>query len=166
MTDHQTFDPTTAIGRFGVAYVRKVCAHAHVGFSESDPDEDVLAIDADIKYRAASTRVQIKTTTKYSLTDGAEVLSLALEPAWVLKWRENINPAYLILVLVSKGVDSWVAYNGDHTLTNAFALWARIDNIAADADHLAIKRSDRFTVGTVGAWHHALYEGYGEGEAS
>jgi hypothetical protein len=54
--------------RFGVAYVRTICAQAGVAFNETSLDEDVLAIDADVKFREATVGLQIKCTSGLSLS--------------------------------------------------------------------------------------------------
>lgn len=165
MLQHETLGANTAIGRFGAAYVRKICSHAHVGFVENAADEDVLAIDAEIQFAPVSTRIQIKTSTQYSLSKQSGLINMPLKSEWVAKWRDNIHPAYLVLVLLDQEVSSWTVYNDDHTFTNAYALWARVDTLPAEADHLALDRRNRFTPSTVGAWHDYLLGGYGEGSS-
>src|SRR4051812_2064570 len=117
-----TLDPNRAIGRYGVAYVRKVCAHAHIGFDETSPDEDVLALDGQINFSATPVRVQIKTTTQWSLTSARGELLLPIQADWARKWRAQINPTFLIAVLLAKDIDSWSAYESSETRLGAYAL--------------------------------------------
>lgn len=49
--------------RYGVAYLRSVCAQAGVGLSETSADEDVLAIDCDVKFAEGVVGVQVKCTS-------------------------------------------------------------------------------------------------------
>jgi hypothetical protein len=48
-----TLDTNRAKSRFGVAYVRAVCSQAGVGFQETSPDEDVLAVDGNVEFEIA-----------------------------------------------------------------------------------------------------------------
>lgn len=153
---------TDAIGRYGVAYVAKVCAQAHVGFSETGPGQDVLAIDGRLEFAPLDVRVQIKGTTQYSLQRQDGLISFPIEEGWRNKWRQNQGPAYFILVLLEHEVEEWFVYDECTTLAGAYALWARIDNIPADATHLHLDRRQRFTAETVSAWNDDLYAGYGE----
>jgi hypothetical protein len=54
-----TLTPNGAKARFGVAYLRAICSHAGVGFTETSADEDVLAIDGSIEFELGSVRVQV-----------------------------------------------------------------------------------------------------------
>lgn len=166
MPDHKTLPLETAIGRFGVTYVRKVCAQAHVGFSENDPDEDVLAVDGAIALAPALTRVQVKTSTHYSLRANQGTISLKITPAWREKWRVNLHPAYLILVLLERNIGNWFRYGNTDTLAGAYALWTRIDNLPASATHVYLNRTQRFTAQTVRDWSDYLYSGYEEDESA
>ncbi|MEV0803450.1 DUF4365 domain-containing protein [Kribbella sp. NPDC050281] len=163
MLDHQTLNLSAAVGRYAVAYVRKVCSQAHIGFTEPPSGEDVLAIDGWLSYHSFDVRVQIKGSTHYSLQKGHGLISFGIEEKWRQKWRRNGQPTYFILVLMEKEVDQWFQYDPCATLAGAYALWARIDNLDPDATSVALDRAQRFTVQTVGAWHDDLNKGYGEG---
>lgn len=162
MLDYQTLDLPGAVGRYAVAYVRKVCSQAHIGFSESSPGEDVLAIDGRIEFPRLDVRVQIKGSTHYSMQKPEGVISVAIEDKWREKWRRNGQPTYFIFVLMESEVDLWFRYDPSNTLAGAYALWERIDNLAPDATHVTFDRTRRFTVQTVGAWNEDLNKGYGE----
>jgi len=163
MLDHKTLDLSAAVGRYAVAYVRKVCAQAHIGFVETSAGEDVIAVDGLIQYPSADLRVQIKGSTGPSLQVQNGQLSFAVEEAWRKKWRRNGLPTYFIYVLMEHDIAAWFAYNPSDTLAGAYALWARVDDLADDATHVFFDRADRFTAETVGAWFQDLNVGYGGG---
>jgi hypothetical protein len=164
MLDHQTLDLPAAVGRYAVAYVRKVCSQAHIGFSETSPGEDVLAIDGRIEYPVLDVRVQIKGSTHYSMQKQAGTISVEIEEKWRDKWGRNGSPTYFIFVLMESEVDLWFRYDASNTLAGAYALWARIDNLPPEASHVVLDRTQRFTAETVGAWNQYLNKGYGEVE--
>lgn len=165
MLDHSTLDLPAAVGRFAVAYVRKVCAQAHIGFIETAPGEDVLAIDGVIQYPKVDVRVQIKGSTQPSLAPQTGTLSFAIESKWREKWARNGSPTYFIYVLMEREINSWFEYEQTNTLAGAYALWTRIDNLSEMATHVEFDRTQRFTADTVGAWYQAIYTtGYGGGE--
>ncbi|WP_103348897.1 hypothetical protein [Amycolatopsis sp. CA-128772] len=70
-TSVATLDANRAKSRFGVAYVRAVCSQAGVGFQETSPDEDVLAVDGCVEFEIAAARVQIKCTGQFRLKGGS-----------------------------------------------------------------------------------------------
>lgn len=156
-------DYTQAIGRFGVAYVTKVCAHAHIGFDHTSADEDALAVDGAINYPEAALRVQVKATTKYSLSKQTGELTFPIEDAWREKWRINVNPTYLILVLLDGDKVNWLNFEDNRTVAGAYALWSRIDTLPEDATSVTMDRSRRFTTKTVSAWHEDLLSAYRPG---
>lgn len=156
-------DLSGAIGRYGVSYVRKVCAHAHVPFGENSADEDIFALDGDIKYLEGSIRVQIKGTTQWSLKNGRESLYFPIEDEWREKWRRQINPAYLVVVLLARDELDWVRYEEQFTVLNSYALWSRIDGIDEGTTSVELKRTRRFTAETIDDWHSTLISEYGVG---
>lgn len=163
---HQTLDLSAAVGRYAVSYVRKVCAQAHVGFCETSPGEDVLAVDGLIQYPSIDLRVQIKGSTSPSLsvTGPDRTLSFAIgDGSWRYKWQRNGLPTYFIYVLMERDVDRWFTYNHADTIAGAVALWARVDNLADDATHVIFRRSDRFTPDTVDGWYQDVVRDYGGG---
>ncbi|WP_165036505.1 DUF4365 domain-containing protein [Candidatus Protofrankia californiensis] len=103
-------DLSGAIGRYGVSYVRKVCAHAHIPFSENSPDEDIFALDGEIKFIEGSIRVQIKGTTQWTLNGGRSTLAFPVGEDWRKKWRMQHNPAFLIVVLLKREEIDWISY--------------------------------------------------------
>jgi hypothetical protein len=159
---HQTLDLPAAVGRNAVAYVRKVCAQAHIGFNETSAGEDFLAIDGTIEYPEQSVRVQIKGTTTRSLTATGD-LSMLIEDTWRRKWQRNKGATYMIWVLMSRDIDTWFSYQECDTLASSFALWARVDQLPETATHINFDRTVRFTPATIGAWGRQLNEaGFGD----
>lgn len=147
--------------RYGVAYVQNVAAQFGVGFKETSPDEDFLAVDGTLGFRPAEVRVQIKCTTQpFSVTTGE--LRWPVKAAWVEKWRDNIHPAYLIVVRVGQDPALWAEFDQDDvTLHRSAAYWTRIDNIPGQqVSSVAVPRANRFTPETVRDWNNELYGGY------
>ena len=46
--------------RYGIAYILSICAQVCVNLQEMSPDEDVLAVDCDIKFPRGNVSAQIK----------------------------------------------------------------------------------------------------------
>lgn len=76
-----TLTPTGQRARYGVSYVRNICAQAGIGLIETSPDEDVLATDCEVEFKEASVRVQVKCTS--GLTIGGKTKSYSLKPEWL-----------------------------------------------------------------------------------
>lgn len=148
-------------GRYGVAYVQNVCAQFGIAFKETSVDEDFLAVDGTLGFRLAEVRVQIKCTTRpFAVTTGE--LRWPVKQEWVNNWRENLNPAYLIVVQVGQDPALWADFDRDDvTLHRAAAYWTRIDNLPGEhVAGVAVPRANRFTPETVRDWNNALYGGY------
>lgn len=156
-----TLDLSNAIGRFGLAFTRKICAQAHIGFDEGSPGEDMLALDGAIKYAIADVRVQIKATTRWSLSDTGGPLHLPIEPGWAAKWEMQVNPTFLIAVLMDRTISNWSLPAGGGTHLDAHALWARIDGIDPSSTYVELDRKNRFTSSTIAEWGKLLYQSYG-----
>jgi hypothetical protein len=154
-------DVSNAIGRLGVAYVRKVCAHAHIGFTETSPQEDVLGLDGHVDYDAGTVRLQVKATTRWAVAGSRETLRLTLDSGWAEKWSRQKTPAFLVAVLLGRDVSSWVTYDIGETRVAACALWVRIDGTPADATHIDLHRGQRFTVETINDWGSIVYGSVG-----
>ena len=162
MPKHKTLNLSDAVGRYAMAYVRKVCAQAHVGFSETSPGEDVLAIDGRIEYYTVDVRIQVKGSTKYSTHKTAGLIRVAVKDEWRRKWRKNGQPTYFIFVLMERQVAKWFEYFPGTTMAGAVAYWARIDNLPKSATHIVVDRRHRFTKATVRGWGKDIQQGYGE----
>ena len=94
-----TLDSNRAKSRFGIAYVRAICSQAGVGFQESSPDEDVLAIDGCVDFEVAPVRVQVKCTGKFRIK-GGRTATWQIEEPWLRHWVRSAVPVYFVLVIV------------------------------------------------------------------
>ena len=144
--------------RYGVAYVRSICAHAGVSFSETEIDEDVQAIDAEIRFPILSSRIQIKCTSKFSI--GGHSATMELDPKWVKKWSSSIAPIYFIVVIVPKRIPNWVEHLDESTSHKTAAFWARFD-AAVHIDRIQIPKSQRLTVETIHEWNAQISRQFG-----
>lgn len=148
--------------RYGVAYLRAVCAQFGVGVDEVSADEDFNAMDATIALGPVDTRVQVKCTTRRFTTHGQHI-TLPIKERWAEKWRENIVPAYLLLVQVGHDPGEWIDYDV-HYETNHYtsAYWVRVDQLPLPTPpSIQIPFANRFTPETIRDWNAELYRGFG-----
>lgn len=96
-------DDSRRKARYGVAFLRAVCAQAGVPMQETSPDEDVFAVDCTADFAEGPVFVQVKCTSTLALA-GASA-SVALEDKWKERWARRLNPVYLLLVLVPSDVE-------------------------------------------------------------
>lgn len=143
--------------RYGVSYLRSVCAQAGVGFSETSPDEDVLAIDCEVAFAEGSVRVQVKCTS--GLTLAGKTKSWRLKSAWLQKWHQSLVPVYFVLVVVPKNESAWLTHPADGTLHKSAAFWERVPSSVA-ATSISIPKSQRLTVDTLEVWHADFLASY------
>lgn len=141
-------------GRYGVAYLRALCAHAGVGLSETSSDEDVDAIDATLKFGRASAEVQVKCTGGFRVGPGQATLQL--EPGWVEKWSESYHPVFVVLVKVPARVSDWIDSKASSTLHRAVAFGKRFDPAMHTAS-IQFTRGDHMTAETLYDWRDELY---------
>src|SRR6266705_3566406 len=85
--------------RFGAAYVRAVCSQAGVGFQETSPDEDVIAVDGQVDFAVSPARVQIKCTGRFRIS-GGKTATWQAEESWLGNWHQSKIPVYFVLVVV------------------------------------------------------------------
>jgi hypothetical protein len=150
-----------AKARFGVAYVRAVCAQAGVGLSEPSPDEDVLASDAYIAFREAPASVQVKCTSQFRIKGGATATWPA-EVEWREKWKESMLPVYFVLVVVGADRSTWLDHREDATGLSAAAFWVRIDPLS-EARGITVPKSQRLTADTLQEWSSDVKAAFGRG---
>lgn len=147
-------------GRYGVAYLKTLCAQAGYGLNESAPGEDWFAIDCHLAARPGVIRLQVKCTTrKFAGKD--EVLTWPVKPHWRDVWSANVTTIYFIVVQVSSDACSnWVEHTPLRTSHKATAYWVGIDpkNIPTT---LRVAKSSRLTAETFSEWESALLAGYG-----
>lgn len=159
-----TLSPNLRKGRYGIAYFQNVCAQFGVGFDETSPDEDVLAIDGTVQFPALPVRIQVKCTKKAFGQTGS--LSWPVTVEWKAKWSKNFGPAYFVVVLVPNDVPAdWITYDGaDCTMHRSAAYWARIEPDSMGSS-ITIRRTNRLTPDTLGEWNADLLSCFSEGGA-
>ena len=134
----------------GVAYVRNVCAQAGVGFAETSPDEDVIAVDGLVTFRQLEVRVQIKCTSQLALD--AESAAWPVEARWAEKWAESWLPVFLVLVIVDSQEPLWLEHHTDHTRLRVAAYWCQVNDLQARSQTLQVPKSNRLTRETFLGW--------------
>lgn len=152
-------------GRYGVAFLRSLAAHAGVGFMENSPDEDVDAVDAALQFARASVRVQVKCTGTFKVGPGRATLDL--EPGWVEKWSESYEPVYVVLVKVPSVVSDWIEGQSASTVHKAVAFGKLFDPVAHTTS-MQFTEADLLTTEMLYDWRDELYarhEGSREGAA-
>lgn len=156
-----TLSPNAQKGRYGIAYFQNVCAQFGVGFDETSPDEDVLAIDGTVQFPALPIRIQVKCTKK--VFGPRESLSWPVTEEWKTKWARNFGPAYFVVVQVPNDVPGdWINYDGaSTTMHRSTAYWARIDTKSMGSS-ISVQRSDRLTAATLAAWNADLLSCFSE----
>jgi len=160
-----TLSPNARKGRYGIAYFQNVCAQFGVGFDETSPDEDVLAIDGSVQFPALPVRIQVKCTKKSFGSAG--VLSWPVTAEWKTKWSRNIGPAYFVVVQVPTDVPGdWIDYDdADITTHRSTAYWAKIDPTSMGAS-ITINRTNRLTAETLASWNADLLACFSEEDAA
>lgn len=160
-----TLSPNARKGRYGIAYFQNICAQFGVGFDETSPDEDVLAIDGTVQFPILPVRIQVKCTKKGFGSSGH--LSWPVSEEWKTKWARNFGPAYFVVVQVpSDTPGDWIQYDlADSTTHRSTAYWARIDPSSMGSS-ITIQRQNRLTPDTLAQWNADLWSCFsGEGAA-
>ena len=143
--------PNGAKARFGAAYLRAICSHAGVGFTETSIDEDVLAIDGKIEFAVGDARVQLKCTGQFRI-NGGETASWPAEEEWWTKWHKSKIPVYFIIIMVDPDDQCrWLDHLEDATLCRAVAFWVRVDRMAK-SQSVTVPKSQRLTADTLSEW--------------
>jgi hypothetical protein len=142
--------PNGCKARYGVGYFRTVCSQAGVGFSETSPDEDYLAVDGLVQLPTAVAAVQIKCSSQFAI--GGAAASWPAKVEWRNKWRQFQLPVYFVLVVLDV-VDqaAWLVHDNAGTLHRAAAFWARVDQ-APDSASINIPKGQRLTAETFDGW--------------
>ena len=141
--------------RYGAAYMRALCAHAGASFSETSIDEDIMAIDGAVDFARMPVRVQIKCTSKFSITGSK--LTLPLEPGWVKKWTTSDTPVFVVVVKVPLDIPDWLDYNVGFTRHNTVAFGRRFDK-ATDLKSMAFTSAHRLTSESIYDWRDLAYD--------
>lgn len=155
MPANPNFTDSGRKGRYGVAYLRSLAAHAGIGFKENSPDEDVDAIDVSLSFGRASAEVQVKCSAQWKVGLGGATLDL--EPLWIRKWADSYHPVYVVLVKVPSVVDDWITVKTATTLHHAVAFGKRFDpNVHTRT--MKFTKGDRLTSETLYDWRDQVYE--------
>ena len=157
-----TLSPNGSKARFGAAYVRAVCSHAGVGFTETTIDEDVLAVDGQVDFAISPARVQIKCTGKFRIS-GGKTATWGAEESWFGKWNQSMIPVYFVLVVVDPDNQlTWLHHQDDGTLHTAAAFWVRVDQLS-DQSRITVPKSQRLTADTLTIWASEVSASFGFG---
>ncbi|WP_157852453.1 DUF4365 domain-containing protein [Kitasatospora sp. NRRL B-11411] len=149
-----TLSPNTAIGRYGVSYVRSIVSQAGVGFNETSSDEDVLAIDATVEFDTAPARLQIKCTT--GLTIAGRSASWKSDLIWREHWTQSLLPVYFVLVVLDEVErPRWIHHHEAGTDHRAAAFWTRVDQAEAGA-RIQVPKEQRLTADVLSIWHQEV----------
>lgn len=151
----RTLDPNGQKARYGLSYLRAICAQAGVGMDENSPDEDVLATDCTIKFREGYVCVQVKCTS--TLKVKGRSASWPLDEGWVRKWEDCLLPVYFVLVIVPDDSGAWLDHRPGDTVHRAAAFWCRIrpDQLGS---RINVPKSQRLTAATLERWHADLID--------
>jgi hypothetical protein len=148
-TDFALLDDKGRKARYGVSYVRNVCAQAGVPFMETEPDSDVHAVDCGVTFPAAEIRVQVKCSSQFKMS--GKTATWSIEPDWVRKWERALVPVYFVLVIVPEHWSVWLNHEPTQTVHTTGAFWGRVN----DPNHtvgqsLQIKEDEPIYPGHVG----------------
>lgn len=149
-----TLSQNGAKGRYGVSYVRSIVSQAGVGFTETSPDEDVLAVDANVEFALAPARLQIKCTAGFSIAGKSATWQSELY--WREQWSQSRLPVYFVLVILD--VDDrpqWIQHHETGTDHRAAAFWTRV-NQTETGDRIRIPKSQRLTADVLGLWRQEV----------
>lgn len=151
---HVDFTDNGRRARYGAAYMRALCAHAGAMFTESSVDEDIMAIDGAVDFARMPVRVQIKCTSKFSVSGSR--LTLPLEPAWIKKWAASDTPVFVVVVKVPGDIPGWLDYDVAFTRHNTVAYGRRYEK-ATDVKSMVFTGADRLTSESIYDWRDIAY---------
>lgn len=148
-----------AQGRFGVAYMQALCAQAGFGHTPTPPDEDVAAIDGQVRFLVGSCAYQVKCTTKQF---GARTGRIAwpIGEREVARWAQAMMPVYFVIVQVGKDQARWIDHPSAGTTINASAYWTKVD-VNTKNKSISVVRTQRLSADTLHDWAQSTSAGYG-----
>lgn len=152
---HVDFTDNGRRARYGAAYVRTLCAHAGATFTETNVDEDIMAIDGAVDFARMPIRVQVKCTSKFSVPGGK--FTLPLETGWVKKWTASDTPVFVVVVKVPSDIPGWLDYDVAFTRHNTVAFGRRFDK-ATDLTSMVFTKADRLTGESIYEWRDLAYD--------
>jgi hypothetical protein len=145
-----TLSDNGAKGRIGVSYVRSIISQAGVGFTETPPDEDVLAVDGTVDFIVASARIQVKCSSRFKIAGSSA--SWHSELHWRERWKESGVPVYFVLVILDYDErPRWVEHHASGTNHKAAAFWVRVNQLE-EGQSINIPKTQRLTIATLNIW--------------
>ncbi|MEV6847228.1 DUF4365 domain-containing protein [Actinoplanes sp. NPDC051411] len=141
-----------------MAYFQTICSQAGFGFSETSPDEDMLAVDGQVIFPAASASVQVKCSSQFKISGRSA--SWPAEPGWRDKWKTSLVPVYFVLVILDNAEPSgWISHHGAGTDHAAGAFWTRVDQMAP-VRSIEIPKTQRLTAETLEQWQGEVVDSF------
>lgn len=119
-------------------------------------DQDINAIDAQLDFLEAPLRVQLKCTSRLTITGRG--LRFPLKQEWIRKWRRSKLPVYLLVIVLSRDTD-WIRHNPPMTIADATAYWARVDTIDPGTPSILIGPENTVDKTTIASWFDDFSEG-------
>ncbi|WP_226961289.1 MULTISPECIES: DUF4365 domain-containing protein [Streptomyces] len=145
-----TLDASAAKGRYGVAYVRSIFSQAAVGFNETSPDEDAIAVDGSLEFAIAAARVQVKCSSQFKIAGKSATWNSELH--WRESWATSRVPVYFILVILEHNdASNWIQHHATGTDHKAAAFWVRVNEVTP-SDKIVVPKTQRLTVETLTQW--------------
>jgi len=148
-----TLDVSGSKGRYGVAYLRSICSQAGITMTETEPGEDVLAVDCDVHFQEASVRVQVKCTSQWRMA--GKSLAYPVEDGWVRKWDAMVVPVYFVVVIVPPDPAEWLRHRDDGTFHSTAAFWTRLMP-GQIGTTVRVPKNQRLYMETIDTWHDHL----------
>ncbi|MFF0271818.1 DUF4365 domain-containing protein [Streptomyces sp. NPDC004330] len=151
-----TLSANGAKGRFGVSYVRSIISQAGVGFTETSPDEDVLAVDGSVDFAIASARIQVKCSSRFTISGSSATWHS--EVHWRERWASYALPVYFVLVIMDFDDRSeWIKHDQQGTHQAAAAFWVRVNQLGED-HKIHIPKTQRLTAESLNVWAKEVEE--------
>ncbi|MEU7725177.1 DUF4365 domain-containing protein [Streptomyces sp. NPDC040724] len=151
-----TLSPNGAKGRFGVSYVRSIVSQAGVGFTETSPDEDVLAVDGSVDFAIASARIQVKCSSRFSISGSSATWHSELH--WRERWSACALPVYFVLVIMDfDDRAEWIRHDDRGTRQTAAAFWVRVNQLGED-QKIHVPKTQRLTAESLNLWAKEVEE--------
>lgn len=145
--------------RYGVSYLRAVCSQAGVPMDETSPDEDIHAVDCKLNFPEIPVPVQVKCSSRHDL--GGRAPFVDVTERWAEKWRQQVVPVRLVLVVVPDDVEEWLHHPDQGTWHPTAAFWVEVTGDETGRVHLP--RTQRLTAETLEAWHADVLTQFGLG---
>jgi len=141
--------------RYGVSYLRNICAQAGLAVTETSIDEDVQSVDAKIDFQIGNVYVQIKCIGN-SILDSPNDIVIQLKKNWIENWRPIRLPLYIVAVLVEDDYhDKWISHEPTYTTHKANAYWIKFDR-EIKGKTVRIPRANRLSMDTFNSWSSDL----------